>query len=228
MTPLRKIYTNGYLSLGTVKDVSVLAHWSVLPGAFVLGGFKFVPYFWLAYVFVVLCHEVGHALMVLLCRAEVARIELDGAGGKCIWSGQVSRMQESVIAWGGVLAQGVLWILTALVLYYAPSISDSKVGTQVTSAFLRLNLILIAFNLIPAKSLDGAKAWPLVFMMVRPLSKRLEPITRMAKRHLLRLRTGRIDRQVAQGNIDPAVQQQLDNILKQGKRNTGNVPIEED
>jgi Zn-dependent protease len=69
-------------------------------------------------------------------------------------------VQRAAIAWGGVLAQLALLIPALAVALFLPA-PQSAFLAELLEAFTRTNAILIAFNLIPIKPLDGAEAWPL-------------------------------------------------------------------
>jgi hypothetical protein len=63
-----------------------------------------------------------------------------------------------VIAWGGVLAQGLLYGLTAgFVALFGPA--TTSFGYDIQDAWLRANLWIMVLNLIPIAPLDGAEAW---------------------------------------------------------------------
>jgi len=128
-------------------------------GAFVFGGMTFSPVFWLAFLVIILVHELGHALFVRRLGHRVLAIDITGLGGVCRWSGHASDFQRGLIAWGGVTAQAAL-LLAALVVTGIVGSPASAWGTQLTHAFITTNLWLMALNLIPVQPFDGADAWP--------------------------------------------------------------------
>ncbi len=111
------------------------------------------------FLLLVLAHEFGHALLVRAVGASVYRIDLLPWGGECEHSQTGSELKDSIIAWGGVLAQAALMIPAERMLPFAP-------GTGFMGDFLwsltAANFMLAAFNLIPVPPLDGSKAWRLL------------------------------------------------------------------
>jgi Zn-dependent protease len=160
---------DGYFTLGHWRGIPIRMHWTTPIGAFIFTRFEFVPVIWLGFALIVLVHEFGHALMVRWCGAAVLSIDIDALGGSCSWEGAVSPLQRALIAWGGVLAQ--------LVLFVAVQIVDATAGwpamlggVQLLSMLTSTNLYIAAFNLIPFPPLDGWQAWwfvPLVYLNLR-------------------------------------------------------------
>lgn len=152
------VFKKGYLRAGKIRGARLWLHWSLPLGALVLGRFEFVPVFWLAFMFLIVIHEFGHAACVWYYRQKVTLVELHGLGGACHWDGYVTPLQRSVIAWGGIMGQMVALIVWLIVrLAAGPPTTDW--GYQLSYAFFEGNLFLMAFNLIPIRPLDGAEAW---------------------------------------------------------------------
>jgi len=150
----------GYLTLFRVRGVPVRAHWTLPLGALLLSGGRFAPGLWVGVLLVVALHELGHALFVHRFGLVNLGLDLTGFGGRCRWAGHPSEVQRAAIAWGGVLAQLALLIPALGVALFLP-MPRSPFLAELLEAFTRTNAILIAFNLIPIKPLDGAEAWPL-------------------------------------------------------------------
>lgn len=151
---------DGYFRVGRVAGVDLRLHWSVPAGAILFGGLSFEPVLWLAFLFVILVHELGHALLVRSLGFRVLGLELTGFGGHCRWRGNADALAHGWIAWGGVLAQLglLLGTLAARAVFGAP---ESSWGAAVTYAFINVNLWIIGVNLLPFPPLDGARAWGL-------------------------------------------------------------------
>jgi Zn-dependent protease len=151
---------DGYFRVGRVAGVDLRLHWSVPAGAILFGGLSFEPVLWLAYLLVILVHDLGHALLVKSLGFRVLGLELTGFGGHCRWRGSADALAHGWIAWGGVLAQlGLLLGMLAMrALFGAPG---SPWGTAVSYAFINVNLWIIGVNLLPFPPLDGARAWGL-------------------------------------------------------------------
>lgn len=155
--------SRGWWTIGHLRGAPIRLHWTLPLGAFALGRFAFVPAFWLGFAFLILIHEVGHALIVLRYRLGLSEIAMHGFGGYCRHERSGTRAQEATVAWGGVLAQLAAFIVTqaCLLAFGQPS---SRHLALFASVLTTTNLWIMAFNLLPIEPLDGAKAWPLFGM----------------------------------------------------------------
>lgn len=152
------VFDTGYWNVGRIMGVPIRLHWSIPVGAFVFGHFRFVPGFWVGFFLLVLIHELGHAFLVKRRGLRNREIRVHGLGGVSIHE-RGSLYDQSIIAWGGVLAQLlVLYVPTKIVTSLVP-IPPVAFLHELLSAFLYTNLILAAFNLIPIAPFDGANAW---------------------------------------------------------------------
>lgn len=156
--------SRGWWTLGRLRGAPIRVHWTLPLGALMWSGFRFEPAFWLGFAVLILIHELGHALFVLRYRLGLREIALHGAGGYCAHERSGSRYEAAVVAWGGVLAQLVLFavVQAGYLLLGPPREYQAAVFLGV---FGYTNLWLAAMNLIPFEPLDGAKAWPLVGML---------------------------------------------------------------
>jgi Zn-dependent protease len=152
------MFDRGYITLFKWRGAPVRFHWTIPLGAFVFGRFAFVPAFWAAFVFLVFIHEMGHALFVRRCRLPLLGVDVHGLGGQCRHGGDPSPGQRSFIAWGGVLAQLILLLVTQLWVWSIDPLKNPH-ALQIVSAFTFTNLWLMAINLMPIPPLDGAEAW---------------------------------------------------------------------
>ena len=166
------MFRTGYLTVARVRGIPIRLHWSIPIGAFVFGRFAFVPGFWLGFFLLVLLHELGHAVLVQRYRLHVEAVEVHGLGGVCRYSGYPSPIERSVIAWGGVLAQALLFGATLATVWLLGS-PTSAFGHELVSAFTMTNLVLIGINLIPVPPLDGAEAWRVFSYLRARRQKRL-------------------------------------------------------
>jgi Zn-dependent protease len=159
-----RVMSHGWWTLGTVRGAPIRVHWTLLVAAVVWSRFRFEPGFWLGFAALILIHELGHAFFVLRYRLGLSEIALHGAGGYCAHIHSGSRFEASVVAWGGVLAQLLLFglVQTWYAVFGPP---HSYFVAVFLSVFGEVNLWLAALNLIPFEPLDGAKAWPLFGML---------------------------------------------------------------
>jgi len=156
--------SRGWWTLARFRGAPIRMHWTLPLGALIWSGFRFEPAFWLGFAILILIHELGHALLVLRYRLGLREIALHGAGGYCAHERSGSRYEAAVVAWGGVLAQLVLY----LIVQAGYSLLGPPRSYQLAvflGVFGYTNLWLAAINLIPFEPLDGAKAWPLLGML---------------------------------------------------------------
>jgi hypothetical protein len=144
--------------IDNVFGIEVQLHWSILPVMIIFGGLKFQPFFYLSFLVLILVHEIGHALAVKACSLNNHEIILHGLGGACVWYGDATQKQRSIIAWGGILAQLFVFILF-LVIPKLIVLPPYDFLDQIFRAFIRVNLFLIIINLFPYDPLDGVEAW---------------------------------------------------------------------
>lgn len=137
-------------------------HWTAPLGALMFGGFRFAPAVWLAFLVIILVHELGHAFLVRRFGLGLVSVDVYGLGGLCRHE-RGSAYQSSVIAWGGVVAQGCL-LLPAIVLSLLAPLLALPIGgftAELLGALVYTNTFIIILNLIPIRPLDGAEAWKL-------------------------------------------------------------------
>lgn len=134
------------------------------------------------YFGVILLHEIGHAAMARRLGYAAPAIRLSFMHGLCEHDAPGTRRDEALIAWGGVLAQ--LAVALPLLALAALHVFDTApLGRIVVVAFGRLSLVLVAFNLLPVRPLDGAKAWPLIPILLREWRSR--GVAKKAARELM-------------------------------------------
>lgn len=155
------MFDRGYWKVGSLRGVPVRLHWTVLLGGLVLSGFTFAPAFWVAFTLLVLVHEFGHAALVRRFGHRNLSIDVTGFGGLCRWSGHATAFERSAIAWGGVLAQAALLLVTVLVVLIVGSPSNPH-ASELVHVFTRSNALLIGINLLPFAPLDGGEAWKIL------------------------------------------------------------------
>lgn len=112
-------------------------------------------------VTLIFVHELGHAVLVRRYGAHVIALDFLPFGGECAWQGSVTALGQSVIAWGGVLAQALLLAATAgaLLVLGRP---ESALLAGLVHMLTVSNVYMIVLNLLPIPPLDGARAWALV------------------------------------------------------------------
>ncbi len=157
--------TRGAITVLRYRGVPIRVHWSLPLVALLMGGLRFAPGAWIAWILVVMLHEMGHAFWALRYEMDVQEILLHGLGGHCSYIGSSSPRQRAVVAWGGVMAQAILFAIMLPVSILLPARSEF-VG-DLYEVLIARNLYVALFNLVPIAPLDGAEAWKLVPMIFR-------------------------------------------------------------
>ena len=161
------MFRSGYVQIASFREVPIRAHWTLPILCLMWSGLRFAPGAWIGALFVVLLHELGHAFLARRYRLAVLEVMLHGFGGHCAYAGEVTPWQRSVVASGGVLAQGLLfavaaplqWVLASSVLSGAPPPPDFV--WDLLYAWTWANLGIAMFNLLPIGRLDGGEIWKL-------------------------------------------------------------------
>lgn len=154
----------GYLHVGRIRGIPIRLHWSLPLGVLMLSGFRFAPGVWLGITFIILLHELGHAVLVRQQGLVNLGIDITGYGGRCNFTGSTTPKNVAVVAWGGVAAQALL-LAMALPLYFVLDPRPTGFFGDLLWSFVASNAIIMAINLLPFPPLDGAKAWPLLGML---------------------------------------------------------------
>lgn len=150
----------GYLRIGRLAGIDLRVHWSFPVGALLFTRARFEPVLWFSFLVIIVVHELGHAAAVKSSGFSVSGIDVTGLGGQCRWRGRGSDLERAWIAWGGVLAQLLLLVVTLIVrAIWGPP--QSRAALLASEAFIDINLWIAALNLVPFAPLDGAEAWRL-------------------------------------------------------------------
>lgn len=148
----------GYLTLGRFRGTPILIHWTAFVVALIYGRFTFAPGIWLGYLLIIGLHELGHAILARRYGLHVRAIKIHGLGGVTEMIGHETQWSRSVIAWGGVLAQALLFAAATAFLWFVP-LPQTVFTYQLLNALTEFNALIMALNLIPFPPLDGAEAW---------------------------------------------------------------------
>ena len=110
----------------------------------------------MAFVLVILLHELGHALVALAQGMLGVSITISALGGYCSYSGDTIPGRQLLISLAGPFTNLILAWITWLALNHAPITDDTMFFFF--STFFNWNLILGIFNLLPIYPLDGGQA----------------------------------------------------------------------
>ena len=159
-----------------INGVPVYAHWSLLLiGAVILIAAIERPAetlaAWASFFGVILIHECGHMIVAQRKGYQVLSMELYPLLGFVCFQEPWSRYDSALIAWGGVAAQAVVAVpLVIFVTIFGFTRSDAvNVAMGILGYY---SLLTAAFNLIPVRPLDGAKAWYLIPELVKRVRKK--------------------------------------------------------
>jgi Zn-dependent protease len=149
-----------------IRGVDTYFHWSVFAvAAFILAGVVHRPWLTLLglflYIAVLLIHESGHLIAARRKGCRVESIQFYPIFGITRFETPWSRLDHCIIAWGGVLAQAVVFL--PLVAWVAVFGYPQAVGVAMIFASLGFfSLGVAVFNLLPIPPLDGSIAWGII------------------------------------------------------------------
>lgn len=169
---------NGYWNLGTWKNIPFYLHWSV---------FLWLPMYWssyhdlawaelslVAFLALLVAHEVGHAVAAMSRSLRVYAIELHALRGLCWHEPAYREADEVLVAWGGVLGQFCVLLLALAAQYllavFAPGLLYPL--APLFHVFIKANLVIAAINLLPVEPLDGHRAWRIIPLLMQRSSAR--------------------------------------------------------
>jgi stage IV sporulation protein FB len=151
--------------VGSVRGTPICLHWSfalVLPFAwgvnesFLSGTVGFI-----AYLVMLLAHELGHLVMARRHHLPVYAVRIFPIHGLCEYQATYTPKAVMAISWGGVAAQAILFLFCCALyvpLLLVPEILVDSAAT-VLSVWLGINFFTALFNLLPLPGLDGYHAW---------------------------------------------------------------------
>jgi stage IV sporulation protein FB len=210
---------SGYWKLVHWKKIPVYAHWTILlwfPWV-LIQGMKLVWLFptFLAFITILLFHEFGHAIAARYTDTKVYAIKLFLMHGECTHETPYYESEDILIAWGGVLGQLLLLVLAVvaqyLLFYFSPMWIFQL--SPVFDVLTKTNLIIIAFNLIPVKPLDGVVAWRIIpFVLLKIRTRKAGILSRFAKRQ--QPPVSKTEEQTEEQNADKIVKDLFDRLKK--------------
>lgn len=133
----------------------------------------------LSYLSLLLIHECGHLIAAQRRGSHVLEIRLYPIHGKCLFQTPWSRFDHCVIAWGGVIAQAIIALPLLLWLFFFGYTRFDAVNA-VLAILGAYSICVAAFNLLPARGLDGSIAWSIIPEYLR--RRRSQPKARSAWR----------------------------------------------
>jgi len=131
----------------------------------------------LAYIAMLLIHELGHQWVAQRRGFRVWEIRLYPLHGQCLFEAPEFPYDEAVIAWGGVAAQVLVAVPCAVFVIVAGDTPYEPVNIALGILGF-VSPFVAALNLLPIKGLDGKLAWsaiPIFFHKRRMSSPRRRP-----------------------------------------------------
>jgi Zn-dependent protease len=180
-----------WFPLGRLRGIgaALYVHVSVLVAAavLVLAGVQspqFAAVTLLSLIAVVLVHETGHVVVAQRLGYSVTSIRFSLIHGRCEYDAPRSRWDEALVAWGGVVAQ----LIIALPLFAFDNVWHHSLGLLAPVVLILgyWSMVLVVLNLIPARGLDGLKAWQIFPLLWKRFETR-----RIARNAVERLRDRR-------------------------------------
>lgn len=168
------MFRAGYVDVGRFRGAPVRAHWTIPLLCLMAAGLRWAPGAWLGVLFVVAIHELGHAYLAHRQGLFVEAILLHGLGGHCVYRGQPNAYRRAVVAVGGVLAQGVLFVVawSAEATIRANAWSVPVATWDLLEALTTTNAVIALLNALPFRPLDGAEMWKLPRLWLAHLRRR--------------------------------------------------------
>jgi Zn-dependent protease len=154
-----------------IKSVKVYVHWSVLliGGVILAGALENPPVAFasiISYYGVILLHESGHMIAAQRSGCTVSSIELYPIWGITCFTEPYSQRDRCIIAWAGVVAQLMVAVpLVTLVEIFG--FTRFQPINAVLTIFGFLSILMVPFNLLPIRPLDGSVAWTLLPTLFR-------------------------------------------------------------
>src|SRR5262245_12010070 len=151
--------------LGQWRGVPVSVHWTVLIGIpwsyYETRSLAGTAIAFVAFSFLILIHELGHAAVARWRGVEVESIRLLFIHGTCTTEEPYHELDDVLIAWGGVAAQLVVLVIAfsvdLLLSAFAPLVA--WIASPVFRVLIGSNLFIMIVKLIPVAPFDGFKAW---------------------------------------------------------------------
>ncbi len=157
--------------LGKWRGIRISVHWTVLIGLpwlyYHTRSASATAISFVAFFFLLLAHELGHAAVALWRNVAVGEIRLLFIHGLCMHDEPYHEKDDVLIAWGGVAAQLVVLVIAlgANKLLAILSPFTYQIASPLFQVLTATNILMMIINLIPVAPLDGAKAWRILPML---------------------------------------------------------------
>lgn len=146
----------------SVRGVPVYLHWTLgaaIPPVALLTGFELTEslYYFLACVFLILVHELGHVAAALALKMRVHALHLGLLDGHCVFQRPRGTRQTFMVYAAGLVAQTFLLVFTLLcVLAIGPP--ANPFWLSVFNTFTFVNVFVMVVNLFPFTVGNGVRS----------------------------------------------------------------------
>ncbi|MEH6457631.1 MAG: site-2 protease family protein [Cocleimonas sp.] len=154
-----------FIKLLKFRNVPIYVHWSLgIVMLFVIVAsfqYSFLIISVVSILFVTLIHELGHLLLANKLGLKTVRINMYLTHASCERQLAKTDYANYLVAWGGVLAQAVVFIPCIIIFHL---FIDELAGYLLISLFFlgHVSFLMALFNLLPFPSFDGGSCWKII------------------------------------------------------------------
>ena len=167
----------GYFKFNNLKvlGAQLYVHWLVLTASVII-----TIIYWhspisivlalLSYFSVIFIHEAGHAAMATKVGCRVSAIRIGLVHGVCEYEQPKYELDDIKIAWSGVVMQ----IMVAVLVFSLSSLGlgNYRFFGPILVFIGYFSLLIVPYNLIPIRGLDGKKAWRIIPLVYKQIKQR--------------------------------------------------------
>lgn len=116
----------------------------------------------IAYLGLIILHEMGHAFFVKKYNHELEEIRIYPIHGVCFYHVDEGWLTETLIFAGGLLVQLVVFIVWMIIMSSINALNLyalENLLSPISYIFIKINLITMIINLLPIQGLDGYELW---------------------------------------------------------------------
>ena len=174
-----------YIKIISIKGIPVYFYWLLNILLLLIGVTAIInqsiPIGLVALLFILVVHELGHAWFASRLGLNTYLIKIYPWGGVCTYESSRIEYNNNIVAWGGVVAQAIIFIPALLIMYFFGDLMSENMN-ELLLYLGKYNAIIALVNLIPIKPLDGASCWRTVPLFFK--YGRIQKKTKLKKRNL--------------------------------------------
>lgn len=157
----------GYLGAPVYVHISVLL---VFLYFYLKGGIITCIVSGLAFIGLMIVHEMGHAYFVRKYKHNLVEIHIYPLHGLCLYDYDTRWLPETLIFAGGLIAQVILlsiWLAVVGSINLFNFTVAASVLKPLTNVLVDVNIFVLILNSLPIPGLDGFELWKRFFLMVK-------------------------------------------------------------